>query len=141
MQLRDFMQSPVCACSRTTTLASAGREMAAHNVGSLVVTDDAEHIVGIVTDRDIAIGLGRGFDALSEVDRIMSRNRVVTIPEDASLDDAAATMASNGVRRLPVTDDHDRPLGMISLDDLLNYLTQETITLVGAIRAQGPPRG
>ena len=41
MRLRKFMQAPVFACSPGATVAMAAREMEAHNVGSLVVTDQA----------------------------------------------------------------------------------------------------
>ena len=139
MTLRGFMQSPVFDCSPTTTLAMAAREMETHNVGSLVVTDDGEKIVGIITDRDLALAIGHGRTATTTVEEIMSRY-VETIPEVASLDDAAMAMDSRAVRRLPVTDEMGRAIGMICLDDLYNYLTQQTITLAGAVRAQGVPK-
>jgi CBS domain-containing protein len=136
MRLRQFMQSPVYACSPTATLSMAAREMEAHNVGSLVVTDDDEKIVGIITDRDLALCLAHGRAAANTVAEIMSHD-VVTIRDDADMDDAAAVMDSRAVRRLPVTDKRGHAIGMICLDDLYNYLTQETITLHGAVRAQG----
>ena len=135
MRLRQFMHSPVCACSPTTTLSIAAREMEAHNVGSLVVTDEGDKIVGIITDRDLALCLTHGHGADTPVERVMSRN-VVTVTDDADIDEAAAAMDSRGVRRLPVIDEHGRAIGMISLDDLYGYLTQEAITLAGAGRAQ-----
>jgi len=46
-------------------------------------------------------------------------------------------MDSHGVRRLPVADEAGEPIGMICLDDLYNYLTQEAITLFGTVRV-GP---
>ena len=139
MQLREFMQSPVYMCSPETTLAMAAREMEAHNVGSLVVIDENQMIMGIVTDRDLAMALGSGHDGSSMVKMVMSAN-VVTIPDHATLDEAAAAMDSRGVRRLPVADEMGHPIGIICLDDLFRYLTQETITLAGAMRAQGFPQ-
>lgn len=79
------------------------------------------------------------FGADTPVERLMSRD-VMTIPDDASLDDAAAAMDGRGVPRLPVADGMGHPIGIICLDDLYRYLTQETITLAGAVRAQGVPR-
>ncbi len=139
MRLRDFMQSPVFHCSSATTLAAAAREMEAHNVGSLIVTDTDGDIVGIATDRDLAMGLAHGLDGTAVVEEVMSRN-VVTVPDHASLDAAAAAMDSRGVRRLPVADSTGHPIGIICLDDLYRYLTQEAITLAGAVRAQGLPQ-
>ncbi len=139
MRLREFMQSPAYSCSPTATLAMAARAMEAHNVGSLIVTDDDQVIVGIITDRDVALSLAHGCSGATTVGSVMSRH-VVTIPDDADLDDAAAAMDSRGVRRLPVADERGRAIGMICLDDLYNYLTQESITLAGAVRAQGSPQ-
>jgi CBS domain-containing protein len=129
------MHSPVCACSPTTTLSIAAREMETHNVGSLVVTDEGDKVVGIITDRDLALCLAHGHGADTPVERVMSRN-VVTVADDADLDEAAAGMDTRGVRRLPVIDEEGRAIGVISLDDLYYHLTQETITLAGAARAQ-----
>jgi CBS domain-containing protein len=138
MQLREFMQSPAYTCSPDTNLAAAAREMEAHNVGSLVVTDADDRIVGIVTDRDLALGWGHHKVPRTAVRAVMS-SYVVTIPADATLDEAAAAMDARGVRRLPVADALGHPIGIICLDDLYRYLTQETITLAGAVRAQGLP--
>jgi CBS domain-containing protein len=137
MRLRDFMQSPVYACAPTASLSTAAREMEAHNVGSLVVSDH-EQIVGIVTDRDLALAHAHSKSSETSVDEVMSRH-VVTIGEGATLDDAASEMDSHAVRRLPVVDGAGRPIGIVCLDDLYGYLTQETITLAGAVRAQGVP--
>ena len=139
MRLREFMQSPVYACAPTSTLSMAAREMEAHNVGCLVVTDEDEKIVGIVTDRDLALCFAHRRTASTTVEEIMSRH-VVTIPDDADIDQAAAVMDGRGVRRLPVADVRGRAIGMVCLDDLYHYLTQETITLAGAVRAQGVPQ-
>jgi CBS domain-containing protein len=129
------MHSPVCACSPTTTLSIAAREMETNNVGSLVVIDEGEKIIGIITDRDLALCMARGHGTDTPVERVMSRN-VVTVADDADIDEAAAAMDTRGVRRLPVIDGAGRAIGMISLDDLYYRLTQETITLAGAARAQ-----
>ncbi len=139
MKIRDFMQAPVYTCSPTATLATAAGQMETHNVGSLVITDDNGRIVGIITDRDLALCLTRGHGATTAVADVMSHN-VVSIPADVDIHDAAASMDSHGVRRLPVADDMGKPIGMICLDDLYNYLTQEAITLFGAVRAQGAPQ-
>jgi signal-transduction protein with cAMP-binding, CBS, and nucleotidyltransferase domain len=98
-----------------------------------------EHIVGIVTDRDLALCLAHGQDGALAIAEATSAD-VVTMPDDADVHDAAATMDSHGVRRLPVADEDGRPVGIICLHDLYNYLTQEAITLNGAVRAQGVPQ-
>lgn len=139
MELRRFMQSPVYCCSPDAPLSNAAAEMETHNIGSLVVTDGDKRIVGIVTDRDLALSLAHGGNGTMTVADVMSR-QVVTIGPDADMDAAAGAMDDRGIRRLPVADDGGHAIGMVSLDDLYNYLTQETITLAGAMRAQGGPQ-
>lgn len=137
MRLREFMRYPVVTCAPSTTIEVAAREMQTHNVGALVVTEIDEHVVGIVTDRGIALGVAREVPARAPIERLMTTD-VVTIADDADIHDAAAAMDSRGVRRLPVVDDTGRPVGMLCMDDLLGYLREETIVLTGALRAQTP---
>lgn len=137
-QLREFMHTPVFGCSPFATLATAAREMDAHNVGSLVVTDQEDRIVGLLTDRDIALAIGRGSAPDTPVDRVCIHS-VLTIGTDADVHDAAALMASKGVWRLPVIDDSGRPVGMLTLNDVLGYLAQETQDLSLAAHAHHGP--
>jgi len=138
-QLREFMHTPLFACSPSATLAAVAREMETHNVGSLVVTDDDDRILGMITDRDIALAIGRGSTPDTPVDRV-STHSVVTIGSGADVHDAAALMGSKGVWRLPVTDDGGRPVGMVSLNDVFGYLAQETQNLSLAAHAHRGPR-
>lgn len=138
-QLREFMHTPLFACSPSATLAMAAREMETHNVGSLVVTDHDDQILGMITDRDIALAIGRGSTPDTPVDRI-STHSVVTIGTDADVHEAAALMGSKGVWRLPVTDDDGRPVGMVSLNDVFGYLADETQNLSLAAHAHQGPR-
>lgn len=138
MNLRQFMQSPVYTCSPDTTLTDAATKMEAHNVGSLVVTDHENRIVGLVTDRDLALALAHHNGEATKVMAVMSGD-VVTITPDSGLDEAASAMDDWGIRRLPVVDVLGHPVGIVCLDDLYRYVMQETITLAGAVRAQGSP--
>jgi CBS domain-containing protein len=138
MKLQEFMQSPVYTCSPAMTLTDAAAQMEAHNVGSLVVIDTENRIVGIVTDRDLALALAHHTGEATTVTAVMSGD-VVTISGDAGLDEAASMMDDWGIRRLPVADAFGHPIGIVCLDDLYRYVMQETITLAGAARAQGLP--
>lgn len=138
-QLTDFMQTPIFGCSPRDTLANAARQMEEHNVGSLVVTDTQERIIGLLTDRDIALAIGRGSTPDTNVDKI-STHSVVTIGGDADITEAAAVMQSEGVWRLPVADDGGRPLGMVSLNDLFGCVAEETLSVSQAAHAHGLPK-
>ena len=136
-QLKQLMHTPVFACSPDATLVMAAQEMDKHKVGSLVVTDREDRILGMVTDRDIALAIGREKAPETPVDRI-STHSVVTIGSEADARDAIELMGAKGVWRLPVTDDGGRPVGMVSLNDVFGSLAQETQELSVAAHAHRP---
>ena len=134
--VREFMHSPAATCASETTVQAAAREMSHRNVGSLVVTRQDGEVIGIVTDRDIAVrGMGDGLPATTPVTEIMSAH-VTTIPADGDVFDAAKKMASAGLRRLPVVDDTDILVGIIALDDLMAAPSQEIAALREAVTTQ-----
>jgi CBS domain-containing protein len=136
-------------CSRVVATAApservriAARRMATNDVGTLVVLDDAGRgeAVGIVTDRDIALRCVAGELNPDEahVSEVMT-HPVETIDEYASVDTALAKMASGGKRRLIVTGDDHRVVGIVSLDDVLGMLARE-IRPIGRLLEQQEPR-
>jgi len=98
-------------------VVEAARLMAVQDVGSLPVVDNGE-LVGIVTDRDLAVQvLAKDLDPhKTTVASVCSENPVVVGPED-SLDDALQRMAREQVRRLPVVEDH-RLVGILAQADV-----------------------
>jgi CBS domain-containing protein len=138
-QLREFMHTPIFSCSPTTSLAKAAREMEAHNVGSLVLTDDDKRIVGMVTDRDLALAIGRGYAPNTTVDTVCVHT-VVTIASDADVHEAVSLMGSRGIWRLPVADSSGHAVGMVSLNDLFGCLAEETRSFSEAAHAHGLAR-
>lgn len=138
MQLNEFMASPVFACKPNTTMQDAARDMARHNVGSLVVEDGAG-ICGIVTDRDIALSIGRGAGPQAPVEEVMSRE-VTTIGIDVDVPAAARIMRRTGYWRLPVVDHEGHALGMVSLGDLVTFVAETSMDLSTAVLAHGHPQ-
>ncbi|HEX2087570.1 MAG TPA: CBS domain-containing protein, partial [Solirubrobacteraceae bacterium] len=94
------------------------RFMREDDVGALVVERDGE-IAGIVTDRDIVVrGIADGRDPDDvRIEEVATTGNVVTIPIDASIDDAIRLMREHDVRRIVVEQD-GRPAGVVSLGDL-----------------------
>lgn len=123
-------------CSRVVATASAGesirvaaRRMAENDVGTLVVVGPTQprHAVGIVTDRDVAIrSMARRYDPdATAVSEVMS-TPVHTVEEHTPVEDAIATMARLGIRRLVVTGEDNRLAGLLSMDDVLGVMVEET---------------
>lgn len=135
MDLHEFRTPPV-SCSPGLSLAEAAAKMDSHGVGSLVVVDDGGEIVGIVTDRDIAIrGIAKDTPPSAAVSEVMTRN-VTSLSEDADLFDVASRMASTECRRMPVVDANGALTGVVSLDDLMVLFTRQTDHLAHVISAE-----
>lgn len=117
----DLMtQNPACVTPQTTAQEAASL-MEREDVGSLPVVEsrDSMQLVGIVTDRDLALRiLGRGQAGSTLVSTAMSSGNLACVrPEDA-LDKVEELMSDHQVRRIPVVDESNRVLGMIAQADL-----------------------
>jgi signal-transduction protein with cAMP-binding, CBS, and nucleotidyltransferase domain len=105
--------------------------MGTHGVGSLVVLS-GDDVVGIVTDRDIAVrGVGEGRELTTHVKAVMSEHPA-TIQGSADIFDAYRMLKEAGVRRLPVLEDGDLG-GIITVDDLLVALVLELGAVISPI--------
>ena len=120
MLVRECLRTAPVTVPPRCTLEEAGRLLGSHGVGSLLVVD-GDRLVGIVTDRDIAVrGVGEGKALSSPVDAVMTADPV-TIQGSADVYSVFKTASS---RRLPVLEDKDLA-GIISVDDLLLSLVAE----------------
>ncbi len=102
----------------TATLADVARAMEASDTGIIPVVDAEDHLLGVITDRDITVRAVARDARLSEtrVSDYMSGN-LVTIQPDTDLDSAASMMARNQIHRLPVVSG-GKLVGLVSLGDL-----------------------
>jgi len=117
MEIRNAMTANVHTVRPADTIADAARLMAGFDIGAVPVLDGGE-LVGIVTDRDIAVrGVAAGLDMDLPVARVMTAN-VATCSEIACIDDVLAHMVTRGVRRLPILSAEGRLVGIVSLSDL-----------------------
>ncbi len=110
--------SVVVTVSPTATLAEAARTMVDHRIGALVVADDAERLLGIVTERDLTTAIvdyavGR---VEHRVEDVMTRP-VVTCAPEKSVIEALYMMNSKHIRYIAILD-RDRLAGMISIRDV-----------------------
>ena len=106
-----------------TSVEDAAQTLLDEDIGSLVVVDDDDKPIGMFTTTDIAefaAGSEDGGDAT--VHQFMTE-RVITVGEQDSLRDAAATLISKGIHHLPVTDEDGAVVGMLSTLDLTAYFS------------------
>ena len=116
-RVADVMTRGVRSLAATDSLQKAAQAMDELNVGAIPVCE-AGRVVGIVTDRDIALrGVAQGLAVQTALFTVMSK-QVQTCSEDDSLDAATGKMEAGMIRRLPVLDRQGTLVGMLSLGDL-----------------------
>jgi CBS domain-containing protein len=117
MKISKCMTRDVRIVTPANTLREAAQMMAEIDSGVLPVRD-GDRLIGMVTDRDIAVrGVGEGLASDAPVERVMSRE-VLYCFDDQELEDVARNMADIKVRRLPVLNRDKRLVGIVSLADL-----------------------
>lgn len=116
MKIKDIMTTDVKSVSPNDSISQAALLMEQLNVGSVPVVDNNK-VVGIVTDRDIALrNVARGQNPNQKVSDVMTTN-VTSAPPDMDVHSAANIMASNQIRRLPVVDNGNL-VGIVAIGDL-----------------------
>jgi CBS domain-containing protein len=117
-RVEDVMVRDVETIDASASLMQAAQRMRDANVGVLPVVE-AGRLRGVLTDRDIVVrGVARGTELASlRAGEVASRDLVAARP-DWSLQQALDTMALHQIGRLPVVDDSDRVLGIVTLSSL-----------------------
>jgi CBS domain-containing protein len=115
-KVSEVMSTDVQTISPDDTIEEAAQEMRDGDFGLVPVVED-EELVGVVTDRDIAIrAVAEGKDPSTAVSEVMSEG-VVWVNEDDAVEDAARIMSEHQIRRLPVVDSEQHLVGIVSLGD------------------------
>jgi len=116
---QDVMTANPACCGPDTSLDQVARLMVQHDCGEIPIIDSAEHVVGVVTDRDIVCRVvAEGKNPMGYPAESCMSELVVTVPWNAPLRDVLSTMEKHQVRRVPVVDSDERCVGMISQADL-----------------------
>ena len=117
MKVSEVMTREVRTIGPDQTAKEAANFMLSADAGSIPVTD-GERLVGMITDRDIAVrGVAKGFAPDTPVSELMTKD-CITAREDDDVSTIASKMSEAQVRRLPVIDDQERLCGIVSLGDL-----------------------
>src|SRR5689334_14304244 len=99
-----FIQRNVIVLHDDATIEQAARAMQEHQIGCVVLSDHASHIIGIATDRDLVNGvLAAGVKAIDQmkVAEVMTRNPF-SVDEYADIKRVIGLMEEHGVRRIPI---------------------------------------
>jgi CBS domain-containing protein len=121
MNARDLVSGSVVAVTADEPVSRAAALMAAEDIGLVPVVDSPEtmHLVGVLTDRDIAIRHVAHHDATDcTVGDHMTRAPLRTVRADDHVHDVMGRMRHYQLRRMPVVDENHRLVGVVSQADI-----------------------
>lgn len=133
-------------CSRSVDWASpdesvqvAAQRMHSRKVGTLVILNPARHPLGLVTDRDLTVRvLGEGRDAATTSVADVMTPAVKTVREDCPIELALEIMRKGTFRRLPVVNEQNQLVGLLSIDDILDLLSEEFRSIGRLLMGESP---
>lgn len=129
MHIRDICTSEAAHCTRDETVQGAALMMRRLHVGDIIVVDQfdgASVPVGILTDRDIVISvIAPGLDPASLLVGDIMTDDLLTARDTDDVYETIERMRLRGIRRVPVIDANGSLAGIVSADDLLEFLAEE----------------
>ncbi|MEM7429554.1 MAG: CBS domain-containing protein [Pseudomonadota bacterium] len=122
MKIRDYLknirQVPV-TCRLSNSAQTAATLMADANIGAMPVIDEDGHLVGMISERDIANNFARhGTKVVDLTVADMLTKSVIFMGPNASLHDGYMTMRNHNFRHVPIVE-RGQVIGMISIRDVL----------------------
>jgi CBS domain-containing protein len=118
MKASELMTPSPCCASADDSIQDVARLMRDNDVGSVPIVDESSRVIGIVTDRDLAVrALAEGKATELTVRDVMTASPC-TCGADDDVKDVGRTMSDNQVRRVPVVDANGRVVGIIAQADL-----------------------
>ncbi len=112
----------------TASVRDALELMQKHNSGTVLVCQD-NRVVGIFTERDALKMMAAGANFDNPLEKSMTRNPVVLRAGDI-VSKAITLMAEGGYRRLPIVDEQQRPIGIVTVQGILHYLVDHFPTVI-----------
>lgn len=124
MDTVEFWTKDCLIIDKNESLRNAAKLMYVQDVSSLIITE-GEKLGGILTERDVVkvIADGEDVDSLKVAD-VMTKEPV-TISSKENLITARDMMTVHRIRHLPVVDDKDKVVGIVSLRDIVHILSYQ----------------
>lgn len=125
MKVKDILAkkgSQVVTVREETTVLDAMSVFSSNRVGSLLVVDKNDAILGIIAARDVLMAVMNDLQGISElpVSKIMTKELIVAT-EDDNIDYIQAIMTENRIRHIPVLDGRELK-GLVSIGDVVKLL-------------------
>jgi len=122
MRIQDIMTKDPSCVTPDASVREAAQVMKTEDVGIVPVVDgqSGRRLVGVVTDRDIAIRcIADGKDGTCQVREVMSTNDLTTCRQSDDVDNLMDAMRTEKVRRIPIVDERGSLVGIVSQADVL----------------------
>lgn len=121
MKVKDCMCNDVWCVNPNTSINEVAKLMSKNHIGCVPVCDNNDCVCGILTDRDILLRVvACDKDSKScKVSDVMTTN-ICTCSENDEMTNAETKMSQNQIRRLPVCDNNNKVIGILTLGDLAN---------------------
>ena len=141
MEVAQICMRDVDTIGPEESALSAARRMHDRGVGTLIVVNDLDQPMGLLTDRDLAMRVvaQERDPARTPVLEIMTA-MPMTVLETSSVDSALGNMLANRCRRMPVVNGMGAVRGIVSVDDILRHLADELSTAGELLERESPHR-
>ena len=120
IRVSDIMSTPPITTGENTPVEEIAKIMNDNNIGSVMIVDSKGSLTGIVTERDLIFAIANGKIGKNLPAYMIMTENPVTIEPGAPIDEALQKMRENNIRHLPVVDAEKKPVGMISLRDVID---------------------
>lgn len=128
MKVKDLMtKSPAC-CLATDSLRDIAKRMVECDCGMIPIVDDDGKAIGAVTDRDIVCrAIAKDRNPLELTARDVMTSPAITVHPDAEVEELVHLLEEKKIRRVVVTDDDGRCVGIVAQADLARKSSGDTI--------------
>jgi CBS domain-containing protein len=122
MKVQDILQkksSDLFTLQPHQTLLEASQMLTTHNIGALVVVNEKNHLIGIISERDIVHQLAQHGEVMGKltVNDVMTTDVLIAVPDD-DVTYLSNTMTNNRIRHIPVLQDGEL-VGIVSIGDVV----------------------
>jgi len=122
MKIKDIMTKEIACVDASSTAADAAKKMKDQNVGTILIVD-RDQLKGLVTDRAITTrAVAEDKDPRSVPVMDIMTKEIVGCSEEDDVFDALKIMGDNKIRRMPVVNDQDQLVGVVSMADIAEQM-------------------
>lgn len=146
MKVKECMCKKVACVTPQDTISNVAKVMQSNQIGCVPVCDAQQQLCGIITDRDIVLRVvACNKDTNQTMASDIMTTQIWTCKQDDDMTQAQTQMEANQIRRLPVCDNQNKVIGMLTLGNLANNKNQlgqqQVATTLGNIcNCQGQPK-